>query len=407
MPLRINGGSTGQRGDLVETHHKATFNLDAVDKGLGIRAELVPGQMPADLRIVDANGAPVSEVQVKLYKDAAVLRRALSDERYAGMQKVGPAGEAFAKRGIASRMEAGGVASDPLTVEAADRMAANPTAHYEALRPSLVAEAARAGVVGAGMGAGVGAGVATATRLVQKKGRLDKEDAKVIGESAAVGAASAGVGNMLGTLAQSTVVGGLAAGAVGTVYSAAKCPDRASAVQEVAVGMAGVAASVTAVAACTAAGILSAPVIGPVTALVVAWQANVQARKAAQSEALQENVRWGAGEAVQKTKQAATVAAHVGKSAVAGGARLATQAAVASAQATAQAAAAASRALGGVVPWPRRRAAAAEDARGDAGLGGASADENVGSRGSAGPGCHEAESHGAQQETGGWERSPL
>ncbi|KAG2452575.1 hypothetical protein HYH02_002812 [Chlamydomonas schloesseri] len=345
------------RGFLAETHHEATFNRNAIGKG--VRAELVPGQQAADIRIVGAREAAIVEAQVKYYKDPAALKRALSDAQYVGMQKIGPEGAGFAKRGIASRIEAGGVSSDPLTLEASDRMTANPTAHYEALRPSLVSEAAKAGAMGLGMGAGVGAGVAAATRLVQKKGALDQEDAKVIGESAAVGAASASVGNVLGTLAQSTVVGALAAGAVGTAYAASKCPDRASAVREVAVGMTGVGASVAAVTACAAAGIVTGPA-APVVALVVGWQAGVQARKAAQSEALHENVRWGAGAAVERTKQAATAVAGAGKTAVVGGAQLATHAAVVSGQAAAQAAAAASRVAGAVagwVSWRRQRSA--------------------------------------------------
>lgn len=136
-------------------------------------------------------------------------------------------------------------------------------------------------------------------------------------------------------------------------------------------GTTGVVASIAAVTACSTVGILSGPIAPVVVGLVVGWQANVQARKVAQSVTVQQNVRWGVGAAAQKAKQAATLAAQAGKSAAVSGAAVATQAAVASGQAAMLAAGSVDRRVGGAVDcWCRRRSTAPKDTGGDDGVAG-------------------------------------
>ncbi|KAG2495330.1 hypothetical protein HYH03_006600 [Edaphochlamys debaryana] len=242
-----------QRGFINEVHHETSFNVNAIKQGASVRAQPVPGNAAADISIVDGTKT-VAEVQTKSYKSGKALRVALNKPKYDGMQKVGNAD--VNARGVADRITAGGVSSDPLTLAEGNAATADPTVHFNKYRPNLVADSARAGVVGAGVGAAVGAAVAVGATLATK-GRIDYEDAAVVGESAAVSAAAGGVGSLVGVATRSSPFGALAAGTVGVAYGVWKLRGRRAAMAEEAVkGTSSAVASL-------AAGAVTCVALGP------------------------------------------------------------------------------------------------------------------------------------------------
>lgn len=93
-----NLGEPQQAGHMFEWQQELTFNLDAVAKHVEVRAEVTEwigeSHAPADLRLVDAHGHVLSEVQTKVVESTS-QRLGSSDglaaDRYHDMQLVVPA----------------------------------------------------------------------------------------------------------------------------------------------------------------------------------------------------------------------------------------------------------------------------------------------------------------------------
>lgn len=133
----INGNNQGnaqQAGFRAEVHHEATFNADAIRKGLRVRAVRLKDNGPVDLHIRREDQV-VGKVQVKNCKTAARTTAAVSYKKYDGMQRVVPADQVGKVRNLAkargvdglgqrnyadtsksatARVEHGGAASKPL-----------------------------------------------------------------------------------------------------------------------------------------------------------------------------------------------------------------------------------------------------------------------------------------------------
>ena len=93
-----NLGEPQQAGHMFEWQQELTFNLDAVAKHVEVRAEVTEwiGQShaPADLRLVDAHGHVLSEVQTKVVESTSHRLGSvdgLAADRYHDMQLVVPA----------------------------------------------------------------------------------------------------------------------------------------------------------------------------------------------------------------------------------------------------------------------------------------------------------------------------
>ncbi|GLI59882.1 hypothetical protein VaNZ11_001797 [Volvox africanus] len=272
-PLRI------VRGLAAEVHHIATFNLNAVKKGSTLRAMSGDISSHFDIHIHDTkSGDVLTRAQCKYYSKAKVLRRALRDSRYDGMQKIVPADRPVP--GASPQLTGpGGVRSVPLSLEQGDRLALQPTQHFAALRPNAITQMLRNCALGAAAGIAVGAAAAAVLRTVTVTAleRLDKDIDKphvgsaaaatcCIAESAMLGAAAGALGAAASTLTSSAMLGAVSAGTLGTLYSVWTCNGSPGArVKEAVVGAAGVAGGQIAVAVCT---MVPLPVAAPVSLFV-------------------------------------------------------------------------------------------------------------------------------------------
>jgi hypothetical protein len=224
---------------------------------------MLPEHSKADLHIVDSSGTTVLDAQLKM-GTKQYIKNSFRGDRYSDKAKVVPQGLEDASKGHTSQLRCGGACSTPLSRDAAQQLAHNPSAHFNTLRPTLLdgmREALSSGVCGAASGAVLGAALATAGRLVHKGSwRLDREDAAAVGEAAGV---SAVVGGAAGAV--SALCGGLAGGAAAGVASAlyGMYSSTASAEQ----WSADVAARTVFQGAVAAAAVVSAGgVVGPVLA---------------------------------------------------------------------------------------------------------------------------------------------
>ncbi len=163
-------------------------------------------------------------------------------------------------KGVSDRVSAGGVRSEPLSTEQANAMTRDPAAHFDQYRPSVMGEAAKAGLRGAATGAVLGAGLTIASALWDKR-RLDKEDVAAAVKNAGQGAVTGGVASSLSVACRSTVAGSVAAGAVGVWGAVKGSKDQADAVTEALVSSAGMVVHAQTVVLC-------APVLGPAALLV-------------------------------------------------------------------------------------------------------------------------------------------
>ncbi|GIL52984.1 hypothetical protein Vafri_8571 [Volvox africanus] len=270
-PLRI------VRGLAAEVHHIATFNLNAVKKGSTLRAISGDVNSHFDIHIHDTkSGEVLTHAQCKYYSKAKVLRRALRDSRYDGMQKIVPADRPVP--GASPHLTApGGVRSVPLSLYQGDRLALQPTQHFAALRPNAITQTLRNCALGAAAGTAVGVAAAAVLHTVAALERTDEDKDKPhvgsagavacsIAQSAALGAAAGVLGAAASTLTSSAMLGALSAGTLGTLCNVWKCNGTPGArVKEAVVGVAGMAGGQIAVAACT---MMPLPVAAPVSLFV-------------------------------------------------------------------------------------------------------------------------------------------
>jgi hypothetical protein len=238
------------------------------------RCDLVEGQQAADLRI-HLHHSTVQEVQVKTGRNAD---RALKHPKYEGMQKVVPEGMENAQKGYSSQVRCGQVASDSLSNADAYSMVRDPQQHFDSMRPSVVADVLRCGLGGAALGGLYTAAVA-AVMTYFSKGSIDSQDGRAIGEAAAVGAVSSGVGSAVTAWTGDAMGGGIASGAILMAYNMLKCDDSACRVREGAQGVAGTSAALTAGAAVSPAVAATGP-LGFVLCPAAVWAASWRARMA-------------------------------------------------------------------------------------------------------------------------------
>jgi hypothetical protein len=232
---QING--TGQQnaqqaGFRAEVHHEATFNADAIRKGVKVRAVRPKGNGPADLQL-KVDQQIVGEVQVKNCKTVARTTAAISETKYDGMQKVVPSDQAAGvrrvagKRGVdglgernyadtsqtaAAQVEQGGAVSKPLTYDDAQSKNLGRT-----MLTGEVGSAAKSGAQGAAI---IGGAVSAVTNI-SAVWKGDKKPLEAAGDlvkdtavAAGTGAASAAATTLLTT--------GLAGSAYKVVASASK-----------------------------------------------------------------------------------------------------------------------------------------------------------------------------------------
>jgi hypothetical protein len=182
------------------------------------RCEILPEHSKADLRVVNSSGIPVLDAQLKM-GNKQYINSSLSsgNKQYDSMAKVVPQGLEDASKGRTSQLCCGGACSTPLSRDGAQQLADNPSAHLNAMRPSLLWDAFSGGMYGAASGAGLGAVLATAGRVWGKGSwrKLDREDAAAVGEVAGVAAAAGGAAG-----AVAAVAGGLAGGVTASTTSA-------------------------------------------------------------------------------------------------------------------------------------------------------------------------------------------
>lgn len=117
--IKEQWGKTGLpkvAGRISEDYLAATFDADAITKGLSPRATTTARinlpHAPSDVNVV-SKGKLVQEVQAKFTKNAAATAREISSPKYKGMQKVVPADQLDEVRRIANK-----AASKPLTAAA-------------------------------------------------------------------------------------------------------------------------------------------------------------------------------------------------------------------------------------------------------------------------------------------------
>lgn len=206
------------------------------------------------------------------------MDRALKHPKYEGMQKVVPEGMENAQKGYSSQVRCGQVASESLSNADACSMVRDPKQHFGSMRPSVVADVLRCGLGGAALGGLYTAAVA-AVMTYFSKGSVDSQDGCAIGEAAAVGAVSSGVGSALTAwTAGDAMGGGIASGAILIAYNMLKCDDSACRVREGAQGVAGTSAALTAGAAvCPAVAATGALafVLCPAAVWAASWRARM------------------------------------------------------------------------------------------------------------------------------------
>ena len=91
-----------QAGFRAEVHHEATFNSDAIRKGVKTRAVRPKGNGASDIDL-KVGDKTVGQAQVKNCKTVARTTKAISDKKYDGMQKVVPKEQADGVRRVATK----------------------------------------------------------------------------------------------------------------------------------------------------------------------------------------------------------------------------------------------------------------------------------------------------------------
>jgi len=206
-------------GRAAEVWHRATYNADAIKKGVDTRAVGTSYHAPSDLNVGS------SDVQIK-YGTAGYLNK-LNNSKYDGMQKVVPKGHADAAKGWQDRVSVDGAQSNPLSTVNARSLVNNPERAAQAGIPteSVSQSAYKTGVMSGLSGGAVGGAVAG---LAACAGGADAK-------TAAVGAVQSGLSSGLSSAAADAIVsstgtaalgafgGGLVSGAVNTGFSMRQC----------------------------------------------------------------------------------------------------------------------------------------------------------------------------------------
>ncbi|NMA43143.1 MAG: hypothetical protein GX946_07160 [Oligosphaeraceae bacterium] len=111
-------------GNIAETHHAGTFNIDAAAKESDLHAKTLTSnnKNSVDLQIYDNSGKVVRRYQSKYGKDAEATGDYFKNGDYRGQRKLAPEGQAEELPGSTDHMEANGVRSKSLSKEEAKRM---------------------------------------------------------------------------------------------------------------------------------------------------------------------------------------------------------------------------------------------------------------------------------------------
>lgn len=213
-------------GRAAEDYHRATFNVDAIQKDIKTRAVDTPYRSPADLK-VGGQGA-------QLKYGSAEYIKSIDQPKYDGMQKIVPKGHADMDKGWCDRITKNGAQSKALSNEDAKKLVRDPRAFAgKAIPTQTVGESALKAGFGAALAGGAIGGVISGAATA-----LGGADAGTVFGTAAEGAFQGAVSSGLSTAATDVIVhsggdvvlgafgGGIVSGAVSTVFNVRRCSKR-------------------------------------------------------------------------------------------------------------------------------------------------------------------------------------